>query len=137
MRGKAKAARYERRLDLDLRERCNERPALQPLFKRPGCVLRRPRLDDEKTRRIEAERAKSRPVGPAPFAHGLLGEAPQNEASLIGLDRGFSDSRKGKSKRGRIIAIRGGLDLVDPALLALGERKFLCLSVMPAQAGIG
>jgi hypothetical protein len=52
LRGKTKAARGERRLDLDLRERCDESPALQAFFKRPGCVLRRPRLNDEKARRV-------------------------------------------------------------------------------------
>jgi hypothetical protein len=55
----------------------------------------------------------------------MLGKAPQDEPSAIGFDRGFSDCRKGERKCGRIIAIRGRLDLMDPALLELCKRKLL------------
>jgi hypothetical protein len=123
LRGKAKAARDERRFDLDLRKRCDERPALQPLFKRPGGILCRPRLDDEKERRVEAERRKSGPVRSPPFARGIFGEAPQDEAPALGLRGNSGDCGKGESKRGRSVAIGGGLDLVEPALLELAERK--------------
>jgi hypothetical protein len=124
LRGKAKAARDERRFDLDLRERCDERPALQPLFKRPGGILCRPRLDDEKERGVEAEPRKSGPVRSPPLMRRIFGEAPQDEAPALGLRGSFGDCGKGEGKRGRAIAIGGGLDLVEPALLELMERKF-------------
>jgi hypothetical protein len=135
LRGKAKAARDERRFDLDLRERCDERPALQPLFKRPGGILGRPRLDDEKERRVETERRKSRPVRSPPFARGIFGEAPQDEAPALGLRGSFGDRGKGEGKRGRSVAIGGRLDLVEPSATELMQRRPL-LPVMPAPAGI-
>ena len=54
LRGKAEAAGSEGGLDGDLREAGEEGAALQPFFQGPGGVIRRPRLDDEKARRIEA-----------------------------------------------------------------------------------
>jgi len=54
LRGKAKATGGEGGLDGDLREAGEERAALQPFFQGPGGVIRRPGLDDEQARRIEA-----------------------------------------------------------------------------------
>lgn len=101
----AEAARDERRLDLDLRERRDERPALQPFFERPSGVLGCSRLDDEEERRVEAERAKPGPVRSSPFPRGILAEAPQDEAPALGLSHHLGNRHKGKAKRGRMIAI--------------------------------
>jgi hypothetical protein len=84
--------------------------------------LCRPRLDDEEERRVEAKRAKPRSVRSPPFACGVVGKAPQDEASALGLGRRFGDCRKGEGKRGRAIAIGGRLDLVQPPFSQFGQR---------------
>jgi hypothetical protein len=54
LRGKAEATGSERGLDGDLREAGDEGAALQSFSQGPGGVIRRPGLDDEQARRIEA-----------------------------------------------------------------------------------
>jgi hypothetical protein len=54
LRGKAEAAGGKGGLEGDLREAGEERAALQSFFQGPGGVVRRPCLDDEQARRIEA-----------------------------------------------------------------------------------
>lgn len=116
LRGKAEAAGGKLRHDLGLSERPYERQALQPFFQRPGGVQHRPCLDEEETRRVEAERNEAWPVGVSPFACGTFSEAPEQELSAPSPGLGFSDHGKGEGKRGRGVAVGGGLDLVQPRL---------------------
>lgn len=139
MRGKAEAAGGKLGHDLGLSERACERQALQPFFQRPGGVQHRPCLDDEETRRVEAESHEAWPVRVSPFACGLLGEAPEQELPAPRPAHPSSDHGKGEGERGRGVAVGGGLDLVQSRLnKPLQGRCFSNPSflVMPAKAGI-
>ena len=138
MRGKTEAAGDERRLDLDLCQRRDQGPALQPFFQGPGGAFRIFRLDNEQKRRIEAEGAQTRPVRAPPFPDCVLGEAPQLEiAARDALKRPLGDHRKGETERRRVIAIGFGSDLMQPTALQVIEwRGSQTVLVMPAQAGI-
>jgi hypothetical protein len=117
LRGETETAGGELCLDLDLRERGDQRPALKPLFQSPGGVLRGPRLDDENKRGVEAECAKARSVRAPPFTRGVLREAPQHEAATLGSRRLRGDHGKGEGKGGWPVAVGGRLDLVESPLL--------------------
>jgi hypothetical protein len=112
--GKAETAGNERRLDLDLAQGGDQGPAPQPLFQRPGGIERVSRLDDEKEGGVEAKGDEARTIGAPPFARGALGEAPQYEPRRRVLTRQLpADRGKGKGERRRLVAIGGGLDLVQ------------------------
>jgi len=136
LRGKPETPGKERRLDLDLAEGGGEGLGLQALFQGPGGVDSSACLDDEEERRIEAEGEESRPIGRSPFARPSLGEAPEE-----GWGRSFSprhviaETCQSEGERGRLIAIGGRSDLVQPRR---GEPPpgHLALFVMPAKAGI-
>ncbi len=123
LRGKAEAAARELFPDLGLAKRGDERPALQPLFQRPGGVLRRPGLDDEETGGVEALGDEARPVRAPPFARDALGQAPENEIAAPGPARALSECGKGKGESGGGVAIGGRLDLVQPCLKEPVEGK--------------
>jgi hypothetical protein len=112
--GQAETAGNERRLDLDLAQGGDQSPAPQPLFQRPGGIERVSRLDDEKEGGVEAEGDEARTIGAPPFARGALGEAPQYEPRRRVLTRQLpADRGKGEGERRRLVAIGGGLDLVQ------------------------
>jgi hypothetical protein len=112
--GKAETAGNERRLDLDLAQGGDQGPAPQPLFQRPGGIERVARLDDEKEGGVEAKGNEARTIGAPPFARGALGEAPQYEPRHRVLTRQLpADRGKGEGERRRLVAIGGGLDLVQ------------------------
>ena len=138
MRGKAESSGGKLGQAFGLSERGDEGEAFKPFFERPGCVLHRPCLDEEETRRVEAKSDEAWPVRVAPFARGVLGEAPEQEVPAPPLGQDFSDRSKGKAERGRGVAVGGAPDLVQPRLRQLGQGKFsfLSLLVMPAKAGI-
>jgi hypothetical protein len=138
LRGKAEAPGGKLGHAFGLSERGDEGEALKPFFERPGCVVHRPCLDKEETRRVEAESNEARSVRMAPFARGLLGETPEQEIPAPPLGQDFSNRSKSKAERGRGIAVGGAPDLVQPRLRQLGQGKFSFLSflVMPAKAGI-
>ncbi len=119
MRGKTETPGDDRGLDLDLRQGCDQGATLQPLFQSPGGVLHVSRLDDEKERGVEAERAKARPVRAPPFTHGVLREAPQHEVSTLRPRRFLGDHGKGEGECRRPVAISFRLDLVEPPLFEL------------------
>jgi len=136
LRGKAEAARGERRLDLDRGERGDQRAALQPFFQGPGGGFGIVRLDDEEQRWIEAVSEKPRSIGAPPFARGLPGEAPQHEvAVLYPSDRRFGDNGKGEAKCRRTVAISMGPQLMQPAALELIQGKLP--SPKRGRAGVG
>jgi hypothetical protein len=54
LRGEAETARDKLRLDLDRRQRRDQRAALQAFFQRPGGGIGVAGLDDEEERRVEA-----------------------------------------------------------------------------------
>ena len=122
MRGKAEAAGGKLGHDLGLPERACERQALKPLFKRPGGIQHGPRLDDEKTGRVEAESHEAMPVRVSPFARGTFSEAPKQEFPARPPTHS-SNHGKGESERGRGIAVGGGLDLVQPGLVEPMQRR--------------
>jgi hypothetical protein len=95
---------------------CDKGQALQPLFKRPGRVLHRPCLDDEETCRVEAKSNEAWPVRAPPFLRGVLGETPQQEFLVPAPRRALSDHGKGKTERGRGIAVKGRFDLMQSCL---------------------
>lgn len=123
LRGKAEAAGGKLSLELGLTESGDERAALQPLFQRPGGVLRRPCLDDEQKRGIEALSDEARAVRATPFARGGLSEAPEHEVPASPLSRAVSDRGKGEGERCRGVAVGGRLDLVQSRLPELVEQK--------------
>ena len=114
LRGKAEAAARELFPDLGLAKRGDERPALQPLFERPGGVLRRPGLDDEETGGVEALGDEARPVRAPPFSRDALGQAPEHEIAAPGPARALSECGKGKGESGGAVAVGRRLDLVQP-----------------------
>ena len=120
LRGKAEAAPGKLFPDLGLPKCCDERPALKPLFQRPGGILRRPGLDDEETRGVEAVGDEARPVRAPPFARRVLGQAPEHEIAPRGPGRVLSDRGEGEGESARGVAVGGRLDLVQPCLLQLG-----------------
>ena len=123
LRGKAKPSGGELGLDLDRRQRGNQRAALQALFERPGGAKRVAGLDNEKKCGIEPGSDKARPVSVSPFARGVLGKAPQHEIPVRrSLGRCRGNRRKGKTKCRRGVAIGLRPDLVQPAALQLFER---------------
>ncbi|MFZ2018917.1 MAG: hypothetical protein WAU90_09615 [Methyloceanibacter sp.] len=138
LRGKAESSGGKLGQAFGLSKRGDEGEAFKPFFERPGCVLHRPCLDEEETRRVEAKSDEAWPVRVAPFARGVLGEAPEQEVPASPLGQDFSDRSKGKAERGRGVAVGGAPDLVQPRLRQLGQGKFsfLSLLVMPAKAGI-
>lgn len=115
MRGKPETPGEERRLDLDLAEGGGKGLGLQALFQGPGGVDSGPCLDDEEKRGIEAEGEQARPIGYSPFARPSLGEAPEE-----GWGRSLSPrhliakTSKSEGEGGRLIAIGGRSDLVQP-----------------------
>jgi hypothetical protein len=113
LRGNAKPAGGKLSQAFRLSECCDKGQALQPLFKRPGRILYRPCLDDEETRGIKAKSNEAWPVRAPPFLHGVLGEAPQQE---FPVPRQCCAHGKGKTERGRGIAVRGRFDLMQPCL---------------------
>jgi len=138
LRGKAEAPGGKLGHAFGLSERGDEGEALKPFFDRPGRVVHRPCLDDEEACWVEAKSDEAWPVRVAPFACGLLGEAPEQEVPAPPLGQDFSNRGKSKAERGRGIAVGGAPDLVQPRLRELGQGKFSFLSflVTPAKAGI-
>ena len=116
--GEAETAGEERCLDFDLAEGGDQRPALQPLFQRPGRVLRMARLDDEKAGRVQAEAHESGAVRAPPFVTGALRQTPQHEPGCCVAPRqALADHGKGEGERRRGIAVGSGPDLVQTVLL--------------------
>ena len=138
MRGKAESSGGKLGQAFGLSERGDEGETFKPFFERPGRVLHRPCLDDEEACWIEAKSDEAWSVRVAPFARGVLGEAPEQEVPAPPLGQDFSDRGEGKAERGRGVAVGGAPDLVQPRLRELGQGKFsfLSLLVMPAKAGI-
>ena len=138
LRGKAESSGGKLGHAFGLSKRGDEGEALKPFFERPGCVVHRPCLDKEETRRVEAESNEAWPVRLAPFARGFLGEAPEQEVPAPPLGQDFSDRSKSKAERSGGVAVGGAPDLVQPRLRQLGQGKFsfLSLLVMPAKGGI-
>jgi hypothetical protein len=124
LRGKSESSGGKLGHAFGLSERGNEGEALKPFFERPGCFVHRPCLDKEETRRVEAESNEAWPVRVAPFARGLLGEAPEQEVPAPPLGQDFSDRSKSKAERGRGIAVGGAPDLVQPRLREPMQERF-------------
>ncbi len=125
LRGKAETARDKRRLDLDLRQRHDQRAAFQSFFQSPGGVCGIARLHEEKKGGVEAEHEEARPIRAPPFPRHLIGEAPQHQiAALNLLGRLLGDQGKRKTERRRAVAVGFGPDLMKtPAFqLAQGPR---------------
>jgi len=116
LRGKAEAPGGEGGLDGDLREAGEEGAALQPFFQGPGGIVRRPCLDNEKARRVEAGSEKSRAIRAPPFPRLGSGQAPQHEAAAICLRR-RGDHGQGEAEGRRGVAIAFRLELMEAALL--------------------
>jgi len=124
LRGKAESSGGKLGHAFGLSERGDEGEALKPFFERPGCVVHRPCLDKEETRRVEAESNEARPVRVAPFARGFLGEAPEQEVPAPWLGQDFSDRSKSKAERGRGVAIGSRLDLMQTRLVEPVQGRF-------------
>jgi hypothetical protein len=118
--GEAKAAGGKWRLDVDLGEAGDEGTAFQPLFERPGGVLGRSRLDNKKSRWVEAGAQKTGSVRVSPFPGRLSCQAPQHEAAMMRacacLDR-LGNHGQGEAKSRRTVAIGLRLEFVEAALL--------------------
>lgn len=113
--GEAQAAGGKWRLDVDLGEAGDERTAFQALFERPGGILGRSRLDNEKARWVEAGSQKTGPVRASPFPGRLSCQAPQHEAAMMCLYR-LGNHGQGEAKSRRTIAVGLRLELVEAAL---------------------
>jgi len=134
--GKPETPGEERRLDLDLAEGGGEGLGLQALFQGPGGVDSSACLDDEEERGIEAEGEEPRPIRRSPFARPSFRQAPeQRRGSSLSPRHVIAETCKSEGERGRLIAIGGRSDLVQPRC---GEPLpgLLPLFVMPAKAGI-
>jgi hypothetical protein len=114
--GEAETASGKGGLDLDLAKAGNERPAFQPFFQGPGGVAGSPRLDNEKTRGVEAGAHKTGLVRTAPFPGRFPRQAPQDQPVTICPCRlGDHGQREAEGRRGVAVAFR--LELVKGALL--------------------
>jgi hypothetical protein len=123
LRGEAETARRERGLDLDSGKRCDQRAALQTFFESPGRVGFIPDHHDKKKSGVEAVSDEPRSVRAAPFPCGMPGQAPQDEvAGRVPRRRLLGDDGKGESKRGRLIAVTLGLDLMYPAFFEFAQK---------------
>lgn len=120
MGGKTEAAGGERCLDVDLAEAGDEGTAFQSFFERPGGVSGRSRLDNKKSRWVEAGAQETGPVRPSPFPRRLSGQAPQHEAARMHacacLDR-LGDHGQGEAKSRGGVAVGLRLEFVEAALL--------------------
>jgi hypothetical protein len=116
LRGKTKPAGGKLGQAFCLPKRRDERQALKPLFERPGRVLHRPCLDDEKTCRVETKGNEARSVRASPFARGLFGEAPQQDLPMPDPVSALRDHGKGKTERRWGVAVGGWFDFVQPRL---------------------
>jgi hypothetical protein len=116
LRGNAKPAGGKLSQAFRLSECCDKGQALKPLFKRPGRVLHRPCLNDEETRGVETKSKETWPVRAPPFLCGVLSETPQQEFLVPAPRRALSDHGKGKTERGRGIAVKGRFDLMQSCL---------------------
>lgn len=118
--GKAEAPGGKRGFDFGLGQARDQRGAFQPLFQRPGGLVRVARLDDKDTRRVEPRFDEAGTVGAPPFLGLPLRHAPQHQSRALPLDLG--DHGKGKSKACGRVAIGMGFDLVQAALVQRAQR---------------
>jgi hypothetical protein len=122
LRGEAKTARGERRIDLDCGKRRDQRAAFEPFFQRPDSAIRAACLNDKQKGRVETECQQAWCIRASPFARGLLGETPQHEFAFSSWLGGlFGDDGKGEGERRGVIAIGLRPDLVQPPRLELVE----------------
>jgi hypothetical protein len=114
--GEAETASGKGSLDLDLAKAGNERHAFQPFFQGPGGVAGSPRLDNQKTRGVEARAHKTGPVRTAPFPGRFPRQAPQDQPATICPCR-LGDHGQGEAEGGRGVAVAFRFELVKAALL--------------------
>jgi hypothetical protein len=134
--GKPETPGEERRLDLDLAKGGGEGLGLQALFQGPGGVDSGACLDDEEECGIETEGEQPRPIRRSPFARPSFRQAPeQRRGGSLSPRHVIAKTSQSEGKRGRLIAIGGRSDLMQPCRGEPAPGHFP-LFVMPAKAGI-